>query len=79
MRKIKEYHICDKCKKEIQVEEIQKAYYVNWYYELCNDCYKTYEEFQSKIKKIENKWEKLEKEYQFGEYLPKEEAENENI
>lgn len=77
MEKTKTYYICDKCKKEIKEEEIQRAYYVEWYYELCNECFESFKEFNGKAGKIRNKWEKLEKEYQFGYYLPKDEVENE--
>ena len=70
MKKIREYYICDRCKKEINEEEINKAYYTSWYYELCNKCYEDFNEFKNKTEKIRNKWEQLEQEYQFGRYLP---------
>lgn len=72
MRITKEYHICDRCKKEIKEEEINNAYYTRWYYELCNECFEKYTEFNKETNKLKKKWEKLEQKYQFGDYLPKE-------
>lgn len=70
MRKTREYYICDRCKKEIDKDKINKTFYINWYYELCDDCFEKYKEFDNKLNKIKEKWKKLEKEYQFGDYLP---------
>ena len=70
MKKIREYYICDRCKKEIDEDKINKAYYTGWYYQLCDDCFKKYKEFKDLIEKLKKKWEKLEQEYQFGKYLP---------
>lgn len=70
MKKIREYYICDRCKKEIDKDKINKAFYTNWYYELCDDCFEKYKELDDKLDKLKKKWEKLEKEYQFGNYLP---------
>lgn len=72
MKKIKEYHICDRCKKEITEEEINLRYDYTNRYELCDNCDYTYIEFETKVKKLKEKWEELEKEYKFGKYLPKE-------
>lgn len=64
---------CDKCKKEIKEREIvYHEFYTAYIYDLCDECYKQFKEFDNKVKRLKNKWEKLEKEYQFGEYLPKE-------
>lgn len=72
MKKIKEYHICDRCKKKINEEEINLRYYNACSYELCDDCDNVYIEFETKIQNLKEKWGELEKEYKFGKYLPKE-------
>ena len=72
MKKIKEYHICDRCKKEINEEEINLRYDYAGCYELCDDCDYTYIEFNTKVQNLKEKWEELEKKYKFGKYLPKE-------
>lgn len=71
MKKIKEYHICDRCKKEIREEDIIHVSDYSRYYELCDDCDNVYIEFKTKVQNLKRKWEELEKEYKFGEYLPK--------
>lgn len=71
MKKIKEYHICDRCKKEINEEEINLRYDYAYRYELCDDCDNVYIEFETKVQNLKEKWEELEKEYKFGKYLPK--------
>lgn len=73
MKKTKEYYICDRCKKEIDENKINTKIYLNWYYQLCDDCFKKYKEFDNKIDKLKKEWEKLEKDYEFGDYLPKNE------
>lgn len=75
MKKMKEYHICDRCKKEITGKEINEVYDYAYLYELCNDCLKLHNEFERKVKGLKKDWENLEKEYKFGQYLPKEEKE----
>lgn len=70
MLKTKNYHICDRCKKEI--EEINFAPYQRYCYELCDKCNKDFLKFKSEVEDLKKYWETLEKEYQFGEYLPQE-------
>ena len=72
MLKTKEYHICDRCKIEIEKEKINFAPYHSWCYELCDNCNKDFLKFKNEVKNLENYWETLEKEYQFGQYLPQE-------
>ena len=72
MLKTKEYHICDRCKKEIEKEKINFAPYHRWCYELCDECNKDFLKFKNEVEDVEKYWETLEKEYQFGEYLPQE-------
>jgi hypothetical protein len=71
MRKRIEHCYCDKCKKEI-IGNSRQEYYRCFIYDLCDKCYEEYTEFKIKTEKLKEQWEKLEKEYQFGEYLPKE-------
>ena len=70
MLKTKEYHICDRCKQVLE-ENINHAYDRLAMYELCNECYKDFNNFKQKIEKLEREYEKLEKFYMFGKYLPK--------
>ena len=69
MLKTKEYHICDRCKQVLE-ENINNAYDNLRMYELCNECYKNFNKFKSKVKKLEDDYETLEKLYMFGKYLP---------
>ena len=72
MKKIKEYHICDRCKKEITDEEINEVFDYAYRYELCNECKDVHDEFIRKVNGLKKTWEHLEEKYKFGEYLPKE-------
>jgi len=72
MLKRKEYHICDRCKKEIKEKDINHVAYTYHFYELCDKCNILFEEFDNKVIKIKKQWEELEKDFKFGEYLPKE-------
>lgn len=73
MKKTIEIYYCDKCKKQFKEgDTIYNEPYQMWMYELCDDCLKQLKELKSKVDKLKYKWEKLEEEYQFGEYLPKE-------
>lgn len=74
MRKVREYHICDRCKKEITEKEINERFDYAYHYELCDSCDDVYIEFETKVQNLKEKWEKLEKEYMFGKYLPKEDG-----
>lgn len=71
MKKIKEYHICDRCKKEINNNEINEVFDYAHHYELCDECKEIHDEFQRKVNGLKKSWEGLERKYQFGEYLPK--------
>lgn len=70
MKKIREYYICDRCNKEILKEEINYIYYNQWHYELCDNCKEIFELFEIKVNNLKNQRKELEKEYQFGIYLP---------
>lgn len=72
MKKIKEYYICDRCKKELQEDDFIGVCGDMYFYDLCKECKKDYDEYTEKIKKLEKKWNGITKEYQFGKYLPKE-------
>lgn len=60
MRKIKKYYICDRCKKEINEEEINKVF-DNYFYDLCNKCKKIYDEYSKRVEGLKKSWEELEK------------------
>ena len=77
MKKIKEYHICDRCKKEIHKDEINERFDYGYHYELCDICKDNFDLFQLKVEKLKKKWEELEKEFMFGKYLPKEDSDKE--
>ena len=77
MKKNIEHIFCDRCKKEITNDFIYHEPYNCYLYDLCSNCFKDFEIFNSKVEKIKNKWEKLEKEYKFGSYLPKNDKEQE--
>lgn len=64
---------CDKCKKEIKEgEKKHRKFYSVYGYDLCENCINEFNEFYNKILNLQKQWEQLEKEYQYGEYLPKE-------
>jgi len=76
MKKTREYHICDRCKKEIDKDKINYTPYEMWFYELCDKCNELFDIFIKQINKLKNEWQDLEIEYQFGTYLPKDDLEN---
>ena len=69
MRKQIEHIYCDKCRKE--TEEVHNAFYLRWHYELCNECFKDFKEFEEAVIPLEEQWKKMEQKYQYGEYFPK--------
>lgn len=75
MLKRKEYHICDRCKKEI--DKINSAFDFQYCYELCDDCMDKFKEYDKKRSSLEKAIIKLAKKYQFNKYLPKEDGNNE--
>lgn len=67
MRKIETIFICDRCHKQKElIECIGRGHR----YELCDECKKLWDEYNNKINKLEKEYEKLDKEYKFGAYLP---------
>lgn len=70
MLKTKEYHICDRCKQVLE-DKIEIAYDNLRMYELCNECYKDFNNFKQEVERLERDYEKIEKLYMFGKYLPK--------
>lgn len=77
MKKVREYHICDRCKKEISDKEINEEFDYAYHYELCYECKNIYDEYNRKVNGLKKTWEGLEKKYQFGKYLPKEDSDKE--
>lgn len=72
MKKIEEYYICDRCKSKTSKELLWDVYDYARHYELCDKCKGEFDLYQCKTEKLKKEREKLEKEYKFGEYLPKE-------
>ncbi len=69
MKKLKEYHICDRCGKEILGDPFMAP--DNFYiYELCYECNEIFKKYNEENKKIETKWDIIAKKYKFGKYLP---------
>ena len=75
MKKIKEYHICDRCKKELSKDDFIGICGDLYFYDLCKECKKDYDEYKSKAEDIRKQWDELTKKYQFEKYLPKESGE----
>lgn len=77
MKKIKEYYICDRCKKELNEEDINNICdgITAYFYDLCEECKKEYDEFKKEYKILENKAEELKEKYKFGKYAFEEEGE----
>ena len=76
MKKIKEYYICDRCKKELTEKDTcyEVRDFINAYnYDLCDNCYKEYEEYKSRVKDLDKEVKEMTELYKFGKYLPKEE------
>jgi hypothetical protein len=71
MLKTKEYYICDRCKKEIDKDKINKRYDNMYSYELCDECSIDFDNYKLEIKRLENEYEEYGKLYKFGKYLPK--------
>lgn len=78
MKKINEYYICDRCKKEISKEERNNTCDgINAYlYDLCEECKKNYDDYKKEYSILESKADELSKKYKFGKYLPKENLED---
>lgn len=68
IRKVETY--CDRCFKKLKNDkEWYCTYDRNYRYILCEECKTQYDEYKKEIEKLENKWEKITKKYNFGEYL----------
>ncbi len=72
MKKIREYYICDRCKKELEENKINHEFYNMWCYDLCDKCKELFNSFETKVNSLKNQWQDLEIEYKFGTYLPRE-------
>ena len=79
MKFIKEYYICDRCKKEVSKKDRFLTYYGPYCYDLCNECKTMYDEFRKKESILEQNADNLEKKYKFGKYLPRNERLDDNI
>ena len=73
MKKIREYHICDRCFKEIEKPIIEYDY--QYMYELCEECDKCYKDYDKLTNELIDKIDKIRKDYKFGQYIPKNELE----
>lgn len=73
MKKIKEYYICDRCKKELEEDDYICVCSNIYFYDLCKDCKIDFDKYKSETKKLEQKYDEITKKYQFEKYLPVEE------
>lgn len=70
-KEMKEYYVCDRCKKEItedghyDVMDGINAYY----YDLCDKCYKDYEEYKSQVGKLDEEIREITKVHKFGRHM----------
>lgn len=72
MEKHRVYYICDRCKKEVNKEDLKQVSDMGYFYELCDDCKALFDEYDKKTQEAEKQLDDMAKEYQFGKYLPKE-------
>lgn len=71
-KKTREYYICDRCKKEITEEDTRYEVgdFINaCNYDLCDDCYKAYEEYKSRVEDLDKEVKEMTKTYRFGKYM----------
>ena len=71
MKKTKEYYVCDRCKEEIPKDKINIAPDMMYCYELCDRCFEIYHKYRNQIKLLDNKYDRIAKNFKFGKYLPK--------
>ncbi len=71
MKKIREYYICDRCKEEISEDKRNIAPDVMYCYELCNRCFEIYVKYRKEINLLNDKYDRISKNFKFGKYLPK--------
>lgn len=74
MKKVKEYYICDRCKKEIGEDDFRGVCSNLYFYDLCKNCKEDFDKYQSETKELEQKYDEIMKKYQFEKYLPREES-----
>lgn len=79
MKKIKEFHICDRCKKELGKDDFIDICCLDYFYDLCKECKKDYDKYEEELKELDGKYGELAKKYQFGKYLPKEELKDSDV
>lgn len=73
--------ICDKCHKDIDNEKefVPVSDPINCrFYDLCNDCFKTYSEYEKAVKELWKKQDEITKAFGFGKWLPEYEENNDN-
>ena len=71
MKKVKEYYICDRCKKEFDKNKLYVCNYNMWSYDLCEYCKKDLETLELAVNNYLDLIRDEEERYQFGRYLPK--------
>ena len=72
MKKIKEVWYCDRCHKELEEDELIYVSDYMYSYELCDDCKILYDTYKKAIKELDEKIDKVTKDFSFGRYLPRE-------
>lgn len=72
-QKIKEYYVCDKCKKEIEDYSIKVNHVCDsfnaYFYDLCSECKDAFDKYDCEIKTLRDQAEKLTEKYMFGRYM----------
>lgn len=71
MKKVKEYYICDRCKKELDKDELKKIgdIYNAYTYELCEQCENDYYSYDIHMKAIYENAKALTEGHNFGKYM----------
>lgn len=76
MRKIREYHLCDRCNKEIDEKKLSVCYDNTYKFELCDECKEIFDKYKEELKQVDMKKDRISKKYNFGKYLIKKLQEN---
>lgn len=71
MKKIREYYVCDRCKKEYPGTQLIVTYDYEYRYDLCVECKKVFDKYEKDIELAKAKIDRISENYKFGKYLPK--------
>ena len=79
MKKIKEYYICDRCKRAFEKDVLVNICEDLYFYDLCKECKKFYDKYVAEIKEIDKMYDEITKKYRFGKYLFESELKDSDI